>query len=279
METYRGMDRAALSDAYNNRGVVPDWEQYMADWRQRSQILYESAHCLRDLSYGPGNWRHRFDVFPGTEQALPTVLYLHGGYWQWNNKEGQAFVAKGALSHGFSVAIGEHSLAPEVSMTELVDEVANLVVAVSENARSAGRNPGVALVGMSSGAHLLALTLDMKEAVCALLISGAYDLEPIRISSLNDAIGMDWDEARRFSPLHRPHRVTKPVTLAFGSRERPEIRRQGTDFHEVLTERGLDSKLLPITDKDHFSVLETLEDGAGVLCQALTQVVQRCVVL
>ena len=36
---------------------------------------------------------------------------------------------------------------------------------------------------------------------------------------------------------------------------------------------------MPITDKDHFSVLETLEDGAGVLCQALTQIFQRCVLL
>ena len=275
METYRGMDRAALSDAYNNRGVVPSWQQYMADWKKRSQNLYESVRCLRDLPYHPGKTRHRFDIFPGTEQSLPTVLYLHGGYWQWNDKEGQAFVAKAALNRGFSVAIGEHSLAPQVGMTELVDEVANLVVAVSKNARSAGRNPGLALVGMSSGAHLLALTLDMKEAVCALLISGAYDLEPIRISSLNDAISMDWREARHLSPLHRTYRNKKPVTLAFGSRERPEICRQSRDFHEALVQQGVKSNFLPIVGKDHFSVLETLEEEQGALFQALLYLTQR----
>ena len=271
------MDSSALSDAYNNRAVVPDWEQYMAAWQQRSQNLYENAYCIRDLSYDSTQPRRRFDVFFGANPALPTALYLHGGYWQWNSKEGQAFVAKGALSNGLSVAIGEHSLAPAVSMTELADEITNLVVAVSENARSAGRNPGIALVGMSSGAHLLALALGMKEVVCALLISGTYDLEPIRISPLNDAIGMDWEEARRFSPLHRPHRHTKPITLAFGAQERPEIRRQGIDFHEVLTQQGLEPTLLSIPDTDHFSVLETLEKKEGVLCIALTQLALTCI--
>ncbi len=36
MEIYRGMDRDFLSEAYNNRAVVPDWQDYMADWETRS---------------------------------------------------------------------------------------------------------------------------------------------------------------------------------------------------------------------------------------------------
>lgn len=278
METYRGMDRDALSEAYNNRAVVPGWAAFMDDWTRRSVRLYATAPCAQDLSYDPASDRRRFDVFAGADPSLPTALYLHGGYWQWNDKEGQAFVAAGPLAQGPTVAIGEHSLAPAVSMTDLAEEIRLMVLAVSANARAEGRNPAVALLGMSSGAHLLSLALDMEEVACALLISGAYDLEPVRLSPLNDAIGMDWAEARRFSPLHRPHPQAKPVTIAFGANERPEIRRQGADFHAALSAQGFAPELLPVEDRDHFSVLETLADPTGVLCEALTRLARTCAI-
>lgn len=276
METYRGMDREALSEAYNNRAVVPGWQDYMADWEARSAALYARAACRRDLPYGVANPRRRFDVFEGNRPNLPTVLYMHGGYWQWNDKEGQAFVAEGALGQGISVAIGEHSLAPGITMSGMAGEVQDLVRAVSMQAVSAGRNSGVVLLGMSSGAHLLALTLDMEEVMGALLISGAYDLDPIRLSPLNDAIGMDHAEARACSPLHLPHRMPKPVIVAFGAEERPEIRRQGEDFFAVLAAQKYPVRLLPVPDTDHFSVLETLAPGNGQLCRALVSLVEEC---
>ncbi|QPM90565.1 alpha/beta hydrolase [Pseudooceanicola algae] len=270
METYRGMDRDALSEAYNNRAVVPDWEAMMGDWQQRSAALYQRPGWQRDLSYDPGNPRRRFDLFAGSRPDLPTLLYLHGGYWQWNDKEGQAFVAEGLTAEGFPVAIGEHSLAPEITMTGLAEEMRLLVRGVSRQARVAGRNPGVVLLGMSSGSHLLALTLSLPEVLGALLISGAYDLEPVRISPLNDAIGMSFEEARAHSPLHQPQAVSKPVVISFGADERPEICRQGADFHAALVAQGYPARLDPIPDTNHFTVLETLAAQNGALCRTAT---------
>ena len=43
----------------------------------------------------------------------------------------------------------------------------------------------------------MALALDLPMVRGALLISGIYDLEPIRIASLNDAIRMDWAESEQ----------------------------------------------------------------------------------
>ena len=276
METYRGMDREALAEAYNNRAVVPGWQNYMADWEARSAALYAGRNCTRDLSYDDTSPRRRFDVFEGNRPNLPTVLYMHGGYWQWNDKEGQAFVAEGALGQGISVAVGEHSLAPAITMSGMAEEMRHLVRAVSAHAVSSGRSPRVVVLGMSSGAHLLALTLDMEEVTGALLISGAYDLDPVRLSPLNDAIGMDHAEARAYSPLHLPHRAPKTVTVAFGAAERPEIRRQGEDFHAVLVAQGYPARLLPVPDMNHFSILETLADSGGVLCRALVTLVEEC---
>ena len=267
IDTYRGMGRDARAVAYNNRAIVPGWENYLADWHARSQALYAKAQPLRDTPYGTGS-RQRLDLFEGSDAGAPTVLFLHGGYWQWNDKEGQAFIAEGLLPHGLSVAIGEHTLAPTAGMAAICKEplmmVSHLRTLLAQRGR---RDDAIVLCGISSGAHLMACALTAPGVVGAVLISGTYDLEPIRISPLNDAIGMDFEVARRCSPLHAAHEGLGEVLLSHGSRERPEIVRQSRDFHEALCARGHRSTLAPVEGADHFSVLETLADPARILAQ------------
>lgn len=267
--TYRGMDREALDVAYNNRAVVPDWEGYLARWRVRSDATYARA-TARDLRYGPGH-RQRLDLLLTPEPQGPTVLFLHGGYWQWNDKEGQAFVAQGLLAQGLSTAIGEYTLAPEATMDEICGEARAQVDFLAGELARRGRRPEILLCGISTGAHLMACALDRPSVRGALLISGLYDLEPIRLSSLNEAIGMDADAARRNSPLHAMAPRLPEVVLAFGAEERPEIRRQSADYAAALQALGHRASLMPVDGADHFSVLETLADPAGVLARRLRE--------
>jgi arylformamidase len=263
MEFYRGMDRAALDVAYNNRAVVPDWQGYLDRWRARSAALYASARVARDLRYGDAP-RNRIDLFASGRAGAPAILFLHGGYWQWNDKEGQAFVAEGLLANGFDVAIGEYTLAPHATMGAICAEAAAMVRWL------AGELPGRELYvsGISTGAHLAATTLGDEAVRGALLISGLYDLEPIRLSSLNEPIGMDAAQARAHSPLHAMPPRTAPAIVAFGADERPEIRRQSRDYADALTAQGRPARLLPVAGCDHFSVLETLADPTGTLAAA-----------
>jgi len=275
INTYRGMDRDVLSTAYNNRAVVPSWEKYLADWHVRSRALYTQAQPLRDIAYGSGS-RQRLDLFEGADPGAPTVLFLHGGYWQWNDKEGQAFIAEGLLPHGLSVAIGEHTLAPAAGMEAICEEppmmVARLRTLLAQRGR---RDDAILLCGISSGAHLMACALTAPGVVGAVLISGTYDLEPIRISPLNDVIGMEFEVARRCSPLHASHVGLGEVLLSYGSRERPEIIRQSQDFHNALRACGHQSILTTVEGADHFSVLETLADPTGVLAQEAVALARR----
>lgn len=267
--TYRGMDRERLDVEYNNRAVVPDWQGYLDRWRARSTDVYRRA-SFRDLPYGPGA-RQRLDLFLGEQAEAPTVLFLHGGYWQWNDKEGQAFVAEGLLAQGVSVAIGEYTLAPAASMDEICAEATAQVHFLSNELKRLGRSGELVLCGISTGAHLMATALGHPSVRAALLISGIYDLEPIRISSLNDAIGMDEGTARRHSPLHGvPDRLPR-IVLAHGAVERPEICRQSADYCAALTALGHRATLMPIEGCDHFSVLEELAAPSGRLAQVIQQ--------
>jgi len=274
-ETYRGMDRAALAVAYDNRAVVPGWQAYLADWHARSHALYAARRPLRDLRYGSGP-RQRLDLFEGPSSDAPTVLFLHGGYWQWNDKEGQAFVAEGLLAHGLTVAIGEHTLAPASTLAAICAEPAAMVAGLRTVLAERGRrDDAIVVCGISSGAHLMACALGAPGVCGAVLISGTYDLEPIRLSPLNDVIGMDAATARRCSPLHARHAAEAEILLTHGSLERPELLRQSADFHQALTASGRRARLEPVVGADHFSVLETLAAPTGELALATADLARR----
>lgn len=274
MTTYRGMDRAALDVAYSNRAVVTDWKDYLDRWTASGVDLYRRA-TARDVAYGSGP-RQRMDLFLHDDPTAPTCLFLHGGYWQWNDKEGQAIVAEGILDQGISCAVGEYTLAPAATMTEICAEAVAQVRWLSEELVRRGRNGDrIYLAGISTGAHLMALALGKPCVRGALLISGIYDLEPIRLSSLNDPIGMDFAEARCFSPLHVVPERMPPVVLTHGADEIPEIRRQTADYHAVLLALGRSVVLDPVPGRNHFSVLESLAEPGGRLAVALADLVRR----
>jgi len=83
---YRGMDRAALDVAYNNVAAVADFATMLADFRQRSAALYGQHDWRRNLEYG-NTERERFDLVRSLKADAPTVIYVHGGYWQSLSKE------------------------------------------------------------------------------------------------------------------------------------------------------------------------------------------------
>jgi arylformamidase len=70
-------------------------------------------------------------------------------------------------------------------------------------------------------------------------ISGLFDLEPIRLSYLNEKLGLDAEQARRNSPLlNLPTRAAKFI-IAYGSDELPELKRQSREFGAAWTAHGL----------------------------------------
>lgn len=266
-DRYRGMGRDQLDVAYNNRAVVLDWQDYLDKWTDWGQQTYKGA-SVRDLQYGELP-RQRMDVFLSPDRNAATCLFLHGGYWQWNDKEGQACAADGIQKIGLGAAIGEYSLAPHATMAEICQEALAQVEFLSAELRKRGRSDRIIVCGISTGAQLMACTLGLDCVVGALLMSGIYDLEPIRVSSLNEAIGMQWSDARQWSPLHNIPASVPPTIVAFGADERPEIRRQSADYHANLLAAGHPAKLLAVQGAHHFSILETLIDGNGAIATAL----------
>src|SRR5581483_3812481 len=200
---YRGMDRAALDAAYNNRAAVADSAAIIARWQEASARFRASHPGRLDLAYGDSP-RERLDLFLAAEPNAPTFAFVHGGYWQMNDKEGFAFLAPGVLAQGVNVALIEYTLAPQARMDRIVAEVRRAAAWLAEHLGDFGADPGRLYVGgHSAGGHLTAMAMTLNPVRGGLAISGLYDLEPIRLCYLNDKLGLDPAEAARRRLRHR----------------------------------------------------------------------------
>jgi arylformamidase len=271
---YRGMDRTALDAAYNNTRAVGQAkrDEYVAGWSRRSDAIRKLPGARLDVHYDSGP-RHRLDVFPCTRAGAPTLVYIHGGYWQMNDKEPYAFLGEGLLSAGFNLVLVEYTLAPAARLDQIVSEVRRGVTWVIERSNEIGGDPArVYVSGHSAGGHLTAMAMLDPGVAGGLAISGIYDLEPIRLNYLNEKLGLDAAEEDRNSPIRHLPAQAAPLVVTVGLGELPELVRQSEEFAAAWKRHGLRGTYLPVAKHDHFSILEELARPDGVVLGALREV-------
>ncbi|KMO10146.1 alpha/beta hydrolase, partial [Methylobacterium indicum] len=180
---WRGMDRATLSRAYDNSGAVAGSSATMAALRARSAAFRERQAGALDLPYGEGE-RQRFDLFRCGRAGAPLLAFIHGGYWQRNDKHGFSALAEGPLARGLDVAMIGYTLCPGATMTALSAEIPAALSALRAHANP----PRLVVSGWSAGGHLAALAMTCPEVDAGLAVSGIFDLAPIRRTALDDAL-------------------------------------------------------------------------------------------
>lgn len=250
--------------AYDNTAAVSNSAQHLAQFEQRSACLLTQVPCQQDLRYGPQT-RQLFDYFPGKPGA-PTLVFIHGGYWQMRHKNTFRFVVAGALAHGLNAALIGYTLAPQVSIGQIVHEVSQGVAAVRAHGAENGASPDILLSGWSAGGHLAALCLGCEGVVAGLGVSGIYDLAPIRLTFLNRALQLTERDIRLYSPIALPP-VAKPFVTAFGTQELAQLKAQSYAFSEYR--QHFPGHILPVSGADHFSILKDLADPNGSMLHAL----------
>jgi arylformamidase len=255
MTLYREMDRAALDAAYNNAAAVKDSARIVAEWEARSAALRARHPESMDLRYGPQE-RNRIDYFAARRDG-PVLAFIHGGYWQMRSKEVFSFIAEGPLAWGINVALVGYTLAPQKRLDGIVTEIHAALSWLHASTEVLGGDTNRLFVsGWSAGGHLTAMAMSHAAVKGGLAISGIYDLEPMRLSYINDKLQLDQDEARRNSPGP----TEKPLFIAYGADELPELCRQSEDYAKLLGQNAT-----AVAGKDHFTILEELASPQGVL--------------
>ena len=191
---WRDMDQQELDAAY-------DQSKYAANQAQvQERRLVASARAravlgepLR-LAYGAGAIE-QLDVYRTTRANAPVNVFIHGGAWRNGRSADFAYLAETFVRAGaHSVILDFTNIdAAGGNLMTMAKQVRSAVAWVYKNAASFGGDPSrLHVSGHSSGGHLAGTVVaaDWRKdfglpgdvVKGALLCSGMYELEPVRLS-------------------------------------------------------------------------------------------------
>jgi arylformamidase len=271
---WRAMSQQDRDLGLNNGVAVADSADIVAGWERRSADLRSRHSGHLDLRYGPRE-RNRIDFLKAAAKA-PTLVFIHGGYWQTRAKEVFTVMAEGPMAHGINVALIGYTLAPEATLDEIVAEIHGGLDFLAEQLPGLGGDAGrIVVSGWSAGGHLTAMALSHACVKAGMAISGIYDLEPIRHSYLNVKLKLDEAMSRRNSPVMQAGGAMKPLSLVAGDAELPLLRKQTADFAGYRATYGLPVTYEEIPGANHFTIMNELMSPRGRITTLVRQLFER----
>jgi len=280
MTLYRGYDAAGLEAQYNARASIPEHPQIFARWKEKSAAARQ-AHTKRarlDVRYGKGAME-TLDLFFAAQANAPLHMFIHGGYWRSLDKSDFSDKAQALVDAGVTVAVVNYSLCPAVTIETIVEEVRRAAAWLWREAPGLGCDRArFQISGHSAGGHLAAMLVatdwpayasDLPKAMIhsALLVSGIYEIEPLRHTSMNQDLKLSADDARRLSPIFLTPAARVPMALAYGALESAEFKRQSEDFAKAWRRHGLAIEVAELAGLNHLTIPEELGNPKSALCK------------
>lgn len=278
-----GMDQQALDDAYNQAVYAPNMAQVMQRCADNSAAVRQRLGPPLRFAYGE-TAVEALDVYTTQRPDAPVAVFIHGGAWRSGVASDYAFAAE------LFVRAGAHFVVPDFAPVQdlggnlalMAAQVRRAVAWVYRNAsRFGGDCRRIHVLAHSSGAHLagVVLTTDWPGSFGlppdlvkgGLVCSGMFDLKPVRLSarssyvSITDEIEQTCSAQRNLAHLHAP------LIVAWGTRETPEFIRQSREFAAAAAAAGKPVQTLVAEGANHFEVIESLADPAGLLGRAALQ--------
>lgn len=226
-----------------------------------------ATQAASELEYGSHRLQ-RMDFYPAVSrdgEALPTIVFVHGGAWAGGDKSDSTGQAK--IRHyteaGYNLVSVNYRLLPEVTIEQQAQDVASALDDILVNARKLGVDPTrIVLMGHSAGAHLSALLatdpsyLDAHDrsprdiAGVVLLDGPAYDV-PRQIVDAGPLLGFGYQLAfgnrigrqDTLSPVHHADGKDARRFLMIHV-ERPDAKRQAEKLADVLEREGTDAEVM-----------------------------------
>ena len=279
---YRYWDQAELNRQMSARGTVPDITPMMQDYANHSATMRAALPCELNALYGPTP-AERLDYFPATRPGAPILVFIHGGYWRMLDAADSTFMAQTFVEAGAAVVALNYALAPGASVAEIVRQCRAGLAWVYKNAARLNGDPArVHVSGSSAGGHLGGMMLAGGWAgdyglpdgfvQSASLLSGLFDLEPVRLSNCNDWLNLDATSAAALSPqLHLPARPL-PLLICYAPNETEEFKRQAECYAASCRALGCDVEIVIEPGTNHFDLPLRLMDPEAALTRAAMRV-------
>ena len=284
---FRDYDQAGLDAEYNNRLKVPESPDMLRAGAGRSAKARTEIPGRLNVSFGP-DAEETLDIFLATTAAAPIAnsgtapiqVFIHGGYWRMLSQKESSLMADNMVANDAAFATLNYSLAPAASLDEIVRQCRAALAWIYNNAEKYGvdRNR-IHVGGSSAGGHLVGMMLaggwhgefgvpdDLIKSACAL--SGLHDMEPIRLSEVNEWLQLDEASARRNSPIHNLPSRGCPLIVAYGGNETSEFKRQSNIYADAWKSAGFECENFEMPNHNHFDIPFDINEPDGILAKAV----------
>ena len=274
------MDQKALDDAYDQSVYAPN-QKLLALRRAAASkaTLARLGQPLR-LAYGSSEIE-KLDVYKTSRSNAPVNVYIHGGAWRNGQAKDFAFPAEVFVNAGAHFVVLDFAQVTDTGgdLMPMIRQVRSAVAWVYKNAASFGGDPErLYITGHSSGAHLSGCTLitDWQKDFGlpaniikgGLLISGMYDLKPVRLSKRSEYVKFTDEVEQALSSLRHLDKLNAPIIVAYGTQETPEFQRQSREFAAAVKTAGKPVELIVGEGFNHFEMQETLGNPYGIAGRA-----------
>ncbi|HEU4350277.1 MAG TPA: alpha/beta hydrolase fold domain-containing protein [Burkholderiales bacterium] len=259
-KVFLGYDQKALDDQYEQRVWVPHADQIIKRYAEKSDDLRKRLGEPRVERYGPTP-PETLDAYGSGKKAF---VFVHGGAWKRQSSREQGFLAGPIVQAGATYIALNFALLPSVTMAEMVGQICRALEWIKKN-----MSDDIALCGHSSGGHLAACALTKTNFVRkAMVVSGIYDLLPVRLSARNDYVRLNERLEDEYSPIRHVDSITCSVTVGWAEEESPEFLRQSREFATALKAAGKLTEALEGKNLNHFEIVETMADPRSLLGRA-----------
>ena len=264
------------------RVAVPDHERWLTGDLARGEKLRHTLPGRYDQRYGPGP-RQIADLFPAPESAggpkAPIVLFIHGGFWRALSKDYVRHVAVPLTNAGLAAVLPSYDLCPQVPLATVIDQAKQALLWTRAQAAQLNGDPDrIFIAGNSAGAHLAAMLLAedwsahglaRTPIAGAILVTGIYDLRPVRGIQVNEDTRLSPSDAVEFSPQFLPIRNPVPTLVAVGGDEPPLWVEQSQRYASKLKTAGAPTELMIVPGLNHFSITASLGDAMAPVTAAM----------
>jgi arylformamidase len=97
-----------------------------------------------------------------------------------------------------------------------------------------------------------------------LLVSGMYDLKPVRLSKRSEYVKFTDEVEAALSSQRHLDKLRAPIIVAYGTQETPEFQRQSREFAAAVKAAGKPVELIVGEGFNHFEMQETLGNPYGI---------------
>jgi len=277
---YKNFRLDEMEFQFNPRVSVKNYPELNEARFKASRATRSKLKSYCNVSYGESP-RAVLDIFPAERAKAPVQLYIHGGYWRGGSKDAYSFIAEPLVAAGVTTVLLEYDLCPDVTISDIVDQVHSGIAWCYHNIAGYGGDPEQLYIsGSSAGGHLVVMALNhdwgsenlsqdlIKGAVA---ITGVYDMEPVFHVSVNQDIRLTRELAGDVSPMVHPPRNHAPLVVAVGQAETPGWFQMSRDFFALCSQRQIDCRYLEVPDAHHFSISAQLGDPSSIMTQTVLE--------